>query len=204
MSPFFFIFFLLLPLFFCASQRTPETQAEIEALTSIKLSLDDPLGALTGWDPTTPSAPCDWRGIVCSASDGRVYEIRLPRLRLSGPLNPSISNLRQLRKLSLRSNNFNGSLPLSLSNLSRLRALFLQSNGFSGGLPPQLLSNLTNLQVLNLAQNLLSGDIDGILSPNLRYLDLSSNSFSGAIPPLLQSHQSPSPQPRPEPPLRRH
>ncbi|KAG9442915.1 hypothetical protein H6P81_018769 [Aristolochia fimbriata] len=179
----FLISFLLLSLTFSASAQK---QTEIQALTSFKLGLEDPLGALAGWDPSTPFAPCDWRGIVCSGN-GTVRELRLPRLRLAGPLSPHLSNLPDLRKLSLRSNRLNGSIPYSLSRLTRLRALFLQSNSLSGPLPPNI-SNLGSLQILNLAQNLLSGAISNIVFPSsIRYLDLSSNAFSGEIPNNLSA-----------------
>ncbi|CBI19800.3 unnamed protein product, partial [Vitis vinifera] len=169
---------LFAPTLTCA-QRSADALSEIKALTAFKLNLHDPLGALDGWNSSTPSAPCDWRGILCY--NGRVWELRLPRLQLGGRLTDQLSNLRQLRKLSLHSNAFNGSVPLSLSQCSLLRAVYLHYNSFSGGLPPAL-TNLTNLQVLNVAHNFLSGGIPGNLPRNLRYLDLSSNAFSGNIP----------------------
>ncbi|KAJ1401340.1 Serine-threonine/tyrosine-protein kinase, catalytic domain [Sesbania bispinosa] len=162
-----------------AQSNNNVSHSEIQALTAFKLNLHDPLGSLDGWDPSTPSAPCDWRGILCFKN--RVHELRLPRLQLTGPLSPSLSNLSQLRKLSLHSNNFNSSIPSSLSHCLFLRAVYLHNNKLSGNLPPPLL-NLTNLQILNLAHNLLSGTIPGNLSTSLRFLDLSSNAFSGDIP----------------------
>ncbi|OWM79566.1 hypothetical protein CDL15_Pgr022978 [Punica granatum] len=86
-----------------------------------------------------------------------------------------------LWKLSLRSNYFNGSIPASFSKLTFLRSGFLQYNSLSSGLPQEI-GNLTNLEVLNLTQNHLSGEISNDLPPQLQYLDLSSNSFSGDIP----------------------
>ncbi|KAA8547461.1 hypothetical protein F0562_003675 [Nyssa sinensis] len=156
-----------------------ETLAEIEALTSFKVNLHDPLGVLNGWDSSSPSAPCDWRGVACY--NGRVSELRLPRLQLAGPLTEQIANLRMLRKLSLRSNLFNGTIPRSLSKCTLLHSVFLQYNSFSGDLPPEI-ANLTNLQILNLAQNQLSGEVTGDLPRSLRYIDLSSNAFAGDIP----------------------
>ncbi|KAF8406510.1 hypothetical protein HHK36_008599 [Tetracentron sinense] len=175
------VLFLLVVLFTTLScaQRNAETLAEIQALISFKLSLHDPLGALNGWDSSTASAPCDWRGILCY--NGRVRELRLPRLQLGGRLTDQLANLRELRKLSLRSNALNGTIPSSLSKCSKLHAVFLQYNSLSGRLPPEI-ANLTELQVLNVAQNLLSGGISADVPQNLRYLDLSSNSFSGEIP----------------------
>ncbi|KAE8677095.1 putative LRR receptor-like serine/threonine-protein kinase [Hibiscus syriacus] len=163
-----------------AQTHSTLTLSEIRALTSFKRSVfSDPLGSLDGWDDSTPSAPCDWRGIVCY--NHRVRELLLPRLQLGGQLTDQLNNLRELRKLSLHSNNFIGSIPDSLSQCALLRAVYFQYNSFSGKLPPSIF-NLTNLQVLNIAHNYLSGRITAVIAPSLRYLDLSSNDFSGEIP----------------------
>ncbi|KAL5073896.1 hypothetical protein RYX36_012880 [Vicia faba] len=155
------------------------TNNEIQALTTFKLNLLDPLNSLTTWNTSTPSPPCDWHGILCS--NNRVHQIRLPRLQLSGTISSSLSKLTQLRKLSLHSNNLISSIPPSLSQCLFLRAIYLHNNSLSGNIPPSLL-NLTNLQVLNFAANFLSGTIPNRLSNSLRILDLSSNSFTGNIP----------------------
>ncbi|KAL3345972.1 hypothetical protein AABB24_024762 [Solanum stoloniferum] len=163
----------------CSAQRNSQTLLEVQALTSFKLSIHDPLGALTDWDSSSPFAPCDWRGVFCV--NGRVGELRLPHLQLSGPLTTQIGNLRMLRKLSLRSNFFNGTVPASLSKCTLLHSVFLQGNAFSGNLPPEIF-NLTDLQIFKVAGNQLSGEIPGELPQSLRYFDLSSNLFSGDIP----------------------
>ncbi|KAL2499375.1 Leucine-rich receptor-like protein kinase family protein [Abeliophyllum distichum] len=166
----------------CAALTTTAGGAiasEMLALLSFKNNLDDPLGAMDEWNASTPSAPCDWRGIVCF--QGRVRELRLPRLQLSGRLTDDLAKLRQLRRLSLHSNNLNGSIPGGLSQCILLRAVYLQYNSLSGDLWPAFFPNLTNLQVLNLAHNYLSGMISGQVPVSLRVLDLSSNSFSGEI-----------------------
>ncbi|KAK8643035.1 hypothetical protein V6N13_012351 [Hibiscus sabdariffa] len=177
------IFPLFLAFFFTfndAQQHNAVTLTEIRALASFKRSVfHDPLGALDGWDVSTPSAPCDWRGIVCY--NNRVRELRLPRLQLGGQLSDQLSNLRELRKLSLHSNNFNGSIPDALSQCALLRAVYLHYNSLSGSLPPSIF-NLTNLQVLNVAHNYISGKIAADFHWSLRYLDLSSNDFSGELP----------------------
>ncbi|TKY75218.1 LRR receptor serine/threonine-protein kinase [Spatholobus suberectus] len=180
------IFFSLTLVAYFATSTSGQnnTALEIEALTAFKRNLQDPLGSLDGWDPSTPSAPCDWRGITCH--NNRVRQLRLPRLQLAGQLAPSLSNLLQLRKLSLHSNNLDASIPNSLARCLFLRAVYLHNNNLSGELPPPLL-NLTNLQILNVAHNLLSGKISGHLSASLRFLDLSSNAFSGDIPANFSS-----------------
>ncbi|KAM4117487.1 hypothetical protein ACB094_02G128600 [Castanea mollissima] len=156
---FFCVVVLCAPFLSCAG-----TVTEIEALTSFKLNLHDPLGALNGWDSSTPLAPCDWRGVACSSN--RVTELRLPRLQLGGRLSDRLADLPMLRKLSLRSNAFNGTIPRSLSKCTLLRSI----------------GNFTGLKILNLAQNHLSGEISGELPSGLNYLDLSSNAFSGVVP----------------------
>ncbi|OIW15593.1 hypothetical protein TanjilG_08169 [Lupinus angustifolius] len=158
---------------------TATTLEEIEALTTFKANLDDPLGFLDGWDSSTPSAPCDWHGILCY--NERVHQLTLTRLQLSGSISNSLSKLTQLRKLSLHNNNFTGSIPSSLSNCILLRAIYLHNNSLTGKLPFSLL-NLTNLQVFNVAHNFLTGKVPGEVSNSLTFLDLSWNSFSYDIP----------------------
>ncbi|XP_027356985.1 probable LRR receptor-like serine/threonine-protein kinase At4g36180 [Abrus precatorius] len=181
-----FLSFILIAFFttLTGGHNSTVSLLEIEALTAFKRNLHDPLGSLDSWDPSTPLAPCDWRGIVCY--NNRVHQLTLPRLQLTGQLAPSLSNLFQLRKLSLHSNNFNASIPSSLSQCLLLRVVYLHNNTFSGELPPALL-NLTNLQILNVARNLLFGNVPGHLSTSLRFLDLSSNAFSGEIPANFSS-----------------
>ncbi|KAM1617189.1 hypothetical protein TB2_015843 [Malus domestica] len=195
-ATYFFLFLITIviptiyfPATLTAAQRpSPETSlSEIQALTAFKRNLHDPLGALDGWDSSTPSAPCDWRGVVCYSN--RVQELRLPRLHLGGRITDHLASLRDLRKLSLYSNNFNGSIPPSLSQCALLRAIYLHGNSLTGTLPPAIL-NLTNLQILNVAHNFLSGKISGDIPVSLWYLDLSSNTFSGEIPANLSAESS--------------
>ncbi|KAL3642050.1 hypothetical protein CASFOL_012865 [Castilleja foliolosa] len=168
-----------------AADLNADTTAEIEALTSVKMSLADPLGALNGWEPSTPLAPCDWRGITCDPRR-RVSELRLPNLRLGGALSPQISNLRMLRRLNLRSNSFNGTIPSALFQCTLLHSVFLQQNLFSGEISPEI-SNLSELFVFNAAGNNLTGKIPGVLPGSIRFLDLSSNILSGEIPRNISS-----------------
>ncbi|GFY87868.1 leucine-rich receptor-like protein kinase family protein [Actinidia rufa] len=191
-----FLVVIFAPVLSCAAQ----VLAEMEALNSFKRSLHDPLGALNGWDSSTPLAPCDWRGIACYG--GRVSELRLPRLRLAGPLTSQLANLRMLRKLSLRSNFFNGTIPSSLFQGTLLHSVFLQSNSFSGKIPPEI-AHLTGLKILNLAQNHLSGEVPGDLPQILRripaslgdlqqlqYLWLDDNLLGGTLPSAIANCSS--------------
>jgi hypothetical protein len=99
--------------------RTPEVQAEIDALLAFRAALRDPYAAMAGWDAASPSAPCSWRGIACAppSGAGRVVELQLPRLRLAGPISPALASLPYLQKLSLRSNSLSGVVPPALARL---------------------------------------------------------------------------------------
>ncbi|KAG6481387.1 hypothetical protein ZIOFF_057987 [Zingiber officinale] len=175
------------PLPLTPAGRRQETQGEIDALTAFRLALCDPLGLLDGWDEASLSAPCDWRDVACEPNVARVVELRLPRLRLSGLISPRLADLRLLQRLSLRSNQFYRSIPPALASLGNLRSLFLQSNALSGPIRTFPLSNLSSLQVLSFAGNLLIGSVPAAFPPDIRYLDLSSNAFVGLVPAKLNS-----------------
>ncbi|KAL4300630.1 hypothetical protein AHAS_Ahas17G0220100 [Arachis hypogaea] len=172
----------------CAQQtRSTVTIAEIEALTAFKVNLRDPMGSLDGWDPSTPSAPCDWRGVLCY--NHRVFDLRLPRLELGGQLTNSLSKLTQLRRLSLHSNNLNGSVPTSLlCGSSSLRIVKLGFNFLTGVSEPQSTKNCvinSVLEVFDIQQNhVVHAEFPSWLTSatSLKVLDLSGNSFSGTLP----------------------
>ena len=108
-------------------------------------------------------------------------------LRISSSIPSKISNLKQLRFLSLRNcnlygdipesiffcenlyylcldnNNLTGKIPASLSKLKKLTTLGLSSNNFYGGLPIQLYA-LKNLTYVNLSNNYLSGIVPHALT----------------------------------------
>ncbi|ESQ38820.1 hypothetical protein EUTSA_v10022498mg [Eutrema salsugineum] len=71
----------------------------------------------------------------------------------------------------------------SLGQLSQLRVLSLRSNRLSGQIPPDF-SNLTHLRSLYLQHNEFSGEFPASITQltGLIRLDISSNNFSGPIP----------------------
>ncbi|KAH7293163.1 hypothetical protein KP509_28G014700 [Ceratopteris richardii] len=83
-------------------------------------------------------------------------------------------------------NYFSGALPASLTSLPLLKILWAPRAGFLAGFPSQW-GTCENLEVLNLGQNSLSGNIPYGLTKcrKLIYLDLSSNSLEGSIPQNL-------------------
>nr|WHO55008.1 receptor-like protein EIX2 [Nitraria sibirica] len=112
-----------------------------------------------------------------------IYWLNLSRNHIYGKI-PDLTESSQLAKLDLGSNNFSDSLPLITS--SRLEHLDLSNNAFSGSID-RVLCNLmeeSELQVLNLRGNRLSGEIPDCwtLWQQLIVMDLGNNNFIGELP----------------------
>ncbi len=90
--------------------------------------------------------------------------------------------------LHLWNNQLNGEIPAVLSNLTNLETLDLSENQLSGEIPREL-GSLANLEWLELQDNQLSGPIPTQLArmSRLQYLDLELNELSGEIPRELGS-----------------
>ncbi|GAU29451.1 hypothetical protein TSUD_227160 [Trifolium subterraneum] len=150
-----------------------------------------------------------WNGVTCSQDQSQIIAIRLPGVGFNGTIPPNtISRIKGLQKLSLRSNFITGHFPYDFINLKNLSFLYLQFNNFIGPLPdfavwnnlsvvnlsnnrfigeiPLSLSNLSHLACLNLANNSLSGEIPNINLPLLQKLNLSNNNLQGVVPVSLQ------------------
>lgn len=85
----------------------------------------------------------------------------------------------------MRYNEFDGLIPMEVFNISELEILDLTGNNLSGGLPADLyLGGVSRLQVLYLSSNELGGLIPSAISQcsELQLLSLSNNTFSGLIP----------------------
>ncbi|KAB2636413.1 leucine-rich repeat receptor-like protein kinase [Pyrus ussuriensis x Pyrus communis] len=109
----------------------------------------------------------------------------------SGTISAEIGQLKQLQDLSLYSNKFSGEIPQreipqSLGNLSQLHILYLDQNRLTGEIP-QSLGKLTLLQELYLSYNHLTGEIPQSLGKltQLHELHLSDNHLTGEIPQSL-------------------
>ncbi|KAF8092559.1 hypothetical protein N665_0411s0019 [Sinapis alba] len=89
--------------------------------------------------------------------------------------------LYRLEILFLSSNHFHGQVPSSISNLTQLSILGLDDNKLTGSIQP--LQNLTNLSVLGLVDNYLTGPIPSYIltMPFMSYLDLRGNHFTDPI-----------------------
>ncbi|KAE7996107.1 hypothetical protein FH972_000855 [Carpinus fangiana] len=102
--------------------------------------------------------------------------------RLNSSISKAFKHMRALVHLNLSSNNFEGiMIPQTLENLHNLQVLDLSNNSISGEVPD--LSKLTFLSKLYLSSNLLNGSLANVLGKlsKLQVLDLSLNSFKGVI-----------------------
>ena len=125
---------------------------------------------LVSWDPNVGDC-CTWVGVNCSVG-GQVIGVDLSNETISGGFDDSsaLFDLENLEKLNLAANNFNFTpIPSRFGSLTSLRNLNLSNSWFAGQIPGEL-SELTNLQVLD-----LSSPFSGIRSlklenPNLGML----------------------------------
>ncbi|KAH7667569.1 Leucine-rich repeat protein [Dioscorea alata] len=88
---------------------------------------------------------------------------------------------------SLSNNNLTGSIPIFICNATYLRVLDLSDNSFTGSIPECLLSEVSDLQVLNLKGNQLQGPLPQNVSSqcSLRTLNLNNNKLEGQLPRSL-------------------
>ncbi|KAL0644457.1 hypothetical protein Bca4012_042747 [Brassica carinata] len=90
--------------------------------------------------------------------------------------------LTELRKLSLKQNEFSGSIPLSISQLTKLETFNIQMNFMSFKIPDGI-GSLVNLSTLSMSRNNFSGGIPSSIQ-NLTNLENNSG-LSGEIPTWL-------------------
>ncbi|PNX91544.1 LRR receptor-like kinase resistance protein, partial [Trifolium pratense] len=229
----FIIFFFSIFLFLASQYDAVSLYSDKLTLLRLKNSLSDPTGVLSSWSPSSGHCSwygvhCDSSSRVVAlnitgAGDGNRsshpcsdfgmfplygFGIRRSCLGFKGSLFgkfPSlISELTELRVLSLPFNGLVGSIPQEIWSMEKLEVLDLEGNFISGYLPfkfqglrkmrvlnlgfnkivgvvPSVLSSLESLEVLNLASNDLNGSVPGFVG-KFRGVYLSFNQFSGVIP----------------------
>ncbi|CAN6569126.1 unnamed protein product [Malus baccata var. baccata] len=85
--------------------------------------------------------------------------LHLENNNLTGNVPMSMGYLLNLQSLHLRNNHLYGELPHSLENCTMLSVVDLSGNGFVGSIPIWMGKSLSELQILDLARNKLSGTI---------------------------------------------
>ncbi|XLT13520.1 hypothetical protein HN51_059210 [Arachis hypogaea] len=155
---------------------------DVLELIVLKSDLHVPYSSLASWKDD--SSACSWNRVQCNPATGRVTEINLARLGLSGRIGGGLEKLQHLMVLSLSHNNFNGSITPSLTLSSTIQNLNLSHNGFSGQIPTSFL-NMSSVRSLDLSHNSFSGHIPQSFFDSynfLHYFSLSNNMFEGQIP----------------------
>ncbi|KAF7133127.1 hypothetical protein RHSIM_Rhsim09G0186000 [Rhododendron simsii] len=131
----------------------------------------------------------DWIGDMKS-----LEALDLSGNKLSGEISISIGNLQSLKVLNVSNNAFTGSLPDSISNCKNLLVTDFSQNSLTGSLPSWIFQ--LGLQQVLLSGNRLSGSMDSPFSPSgenlqkVQVLDLSDNALSGDIPSAVGGFNS--------------
>ncbi|KAH0682239.1 hypothetical protein KY289_019991 [Solanum tuberosum] len=103
---------------------------------------------------------------------------------LTGIVPPSVGNATKMMNFSVSGNRVSGNIPKEIGNMSQLVELLLFDNQLTGFIPPTLF-NISSLLSVSLANNSLSGSLlldEGNIVSNLNILSISYNQISGCIP----------------------
>ena len=158
----------------------PGIVADCEALLSSRNTLGGNIAL--NWDKNLSIG--EWQGV--KLADGRVVELEVSNLGLTGVIAGELGSLVSLQRLDLSSNQLTGEIPADLGNLSALEIIDLEFNDLTGKIPTEL-GNLSNLEELDLRENQLDGGIPTELGNlhKLHSLFLHSNKLTGTIPAEL-------------------
>ena len=168
---------------------SPSSNPRLVRDCSMLLTARDTLAGDGSLDWSADTRIHDWQGITVESvqnRDAHVERVQPYNLGLTGSIPPEIGGLRDLRDLSLTSNDLMGSIPPELRHLVNLEMLNLAYNELTGEIPSEL-SKLTGLESLLLNSNRLTGEIPPEMGRlvNLGSLWLSRNRLTGEIPPEL-------------------
>ncbi|GJV52260.1 concanavalin A-like lectin/glucanase [Tanacetum coccineum] len=157
------------------------------------LDLDSPIYEWWSANASSLSSSncCNWVGITCNSSSGRIVRLELPNKILSGTLSDTFFNLSQMRSLNLSHNELKGPLPVSVFHLAYLEEVDLSDNYFDEVLPVSV--NLPALEVLNVSYNNLRGSLPFGLCVNssrIRVLSFGQNYITGNIPQQFENCNS--------------
>jgi hypothetical protein len=186
---------------YAINKKGSETNKAIAAMNDLYKAFGSP-ATLSDWKLGAASE-AEFSGTGVTVDDGKITEINLSGMGLSGTIPESIGDLTDLTLLDLSGNNITSAvvsgapktaeeggssmaptlataIPTTIGNLTKLLYLYLANNKLSGELPSSL-GNLKQLKHLVISDNKLSGDLPlwiGNLK-SLENLDLSNNNLTG-------------------------
>ena len=143
---------LLLPAAALAQDNATPTGAEIDraALVALYNATDgDSWNTNSNWLSDEPIG--SWYGVTTNA-DGRVNDLYLWGINLSGTLPAELGNLALVERLGFERNNLVGPIPPEIGNLRHLTWFSAGANRLSGAIPAEL-ANLTDLALVDLVDN---------------------------------------------------
>ncbi|XP_058739511.1 polygalacturonase inhibitor-like [Vicia villosa] len=190
-----FLSLLLLSPFATSEQCNPQDK---KALLQIKKHFNTSK-TLELWDPKTDCCNWVWiqchpttnrvTGLVMK------FDFNTPSTDIAGHIPSSVAQLPYLENLEFNSfPKLTGTINPVISNLKHLKYLVISSTGISGTIP-SFLSQFQNLELLDLSRNSLTGTIPSTLSqlPKITTLRLNSNKLTGQIPNTFGSFKKPGP-----------
>ncbi|TKY65863.1 LRR receptor serine/threonine-protein kinase [Spatholobus suberectus] len=177
---------LLLCMSTCQDSATATTlqgdETDLHTLLDFKNRIvQDPFHIMSLWNDSIHH--CNWVGITCNNSSGRVMYLILADMTLAGTLPPSIGNLTFLTRLNIRNSSFHGEFPQEVGRLQYLQHINISYNSFGGSIPTNL-SHCTELGIVSAGHNNFTGTIPAWIgnSSSLSLLNLAVNNFHGSIP----------------------
>ncbi|MCL7032496.1 hypothetical protein MKW94_011437 [Papaver nudicaule] len=173
---------ILLLIFFLFFSLSSSSNPDFETLLQFKKSSDPFNQTLVSWSNSSSSDPCSWVGITCNNERTRITQLVLENQNLTGSIQ-ALTQLTDLRKLSLKNNNLSIPIGFSFSSWRNMKLLYLSRNQFSGKFPSGV-SKLHRLHRIDLSYNQFTGEIplaELIQLPNLLTVRLEMNSFTGSL-----------------------
>lgn len=123
---------------------------------------------------------------ICSLSP-LLRTMDLSHNQFSLDIPPGLGGCLLLREFHAGNNNLSGPIPQDLFDMTSMRHLSMPFNQLSGNINGTLITNLVNLEFLDLSNNQLSGKLPATISqmPFLEQVVLYGNNLSGSLPPDL-------------------
>ncbi|MED6217370.1 hypothetical protein PIB30_016994 [Stylosanthes scabra] len=165
----------------CAKSNDGEREYMLKLLNALKPTPSN-------WSNTTHM--CHWTGVTCNDQSGRIEEIDLRDMSLTGTVPSGLNDsLTQLKYLILFNNSLSGPVP-ALANLTFLETMYLDNNNFNS-IPHGCFHALTSLNWLSLTYNTklppwnFPTDLTAH-SSQLQRLFLEGTNLMGSIPNISQ------------------